>query len=276
MRESSLRPEASSVEQAKRGRVEREVLDQIGRAMGSFSMLSAGDRIAVGVSGGKDSLCLAHALSAYRKRAPFPYEVVGLTLDQGKFTAPVTRLHEVFRKVGIRWVLREEPRTLGLVAEGTDHGCDVCSRNRRSALYRAAAELGCTVLALGHTADDCAESLIRNVLFNGRIASLPPVARARKGPIRVVRPLVYVTEAQTAEYVETFGLEAIGCVCSEKEGPRSEIRSFLAALEEKHPDIRGSVMSALANVVPYTLFDSRLQKHGADVPLFSRVSGSAE
>jgi tRNA 2-thiocytidine biosynthesis protein TtcA len=98
------------------------------------------------------------------------------------------------RDLGVDWVLREDQPTLRLVARGVDHGCDVCSRHRRSALYRTASRLGCTVLALGHTADDCAEALLRNILFNGRIASLPPVARSRNGGMRVIRPLVLVGE----------------------------------------------------------------------------------
>ena len=256
--------------------VEKIVLNQIGRAMGAFSMLAKGDRVAVGVSGGKDSLCLAHALCAYRKRAPFPYEVIAVTMDQGKFTAPITPLGKVFRDLGIRWVLRRESRTLGLVDDGVEHGCDVCSRYRRAALYETAAELGCSVLALGHTADDCAESLLRNVLFNGRIASLPPVAKAKKGPIRIIRPLAYVTEEHTARYVEAVGLDPIGCVCQEKEGPRREIRLFLENLSKKHPDVKESVMSSLANVSPYTLFDAGLQKDGADLPVFSRFRSASD
>ena len=141
-----------------------------------------GDRVAVGVSGGKDSLCLLHALVAYRRRAPFPYELVAVTIEQGKFKAPIRGLEGEIRALGVQWVVRDDPATLDLVAGGVAHGCDVCSRHRRSALYRAASELGCTVLALGHTADDCAEALLRNILFNGRIASLPPVRARGRAP----------------------------------------------------------------------------------------------
>ena len=126
--------------------VEEKVLACIGRAMGEFSMLRPGDRVAVGVSGGKDSLCLIDALAAYRRRAPFPYEVVALTLEQGKFQMPIRELEDHINRMGVDWILRDEPRTLGLVADGVDHGCDVCSRNRRGALYQVASELGCTVL----------------------------------------------------------------------------------------------------------------------------------
>src|SRR5882762_3226281 len=176
---------------------EQRVLDAMGRAMGRFSMLRPGDRVAVGVSGGKDSLTLLHALVAYKKRAPFPYDLVAVTLEQGKFKLPIVALEEKIRALGVEWVLREDAATLRLIAENVPHGCDVCSRHRRYNLSKIASELGCPVLALGHTADDCAESLLRNVLFNGRIASLPPVAVSRKGTLRLVRPLVFVDRKST-------------------------------------------------------------------------------
>ena len=244
--------------------VERTVLDLIGRAMGRFSMLKAGDRVAVGVSGGKDSLCLLHALVAHRRRAPFAYDVVAVTVEQGKFKGPIRGLEAQIRALGIPWEVRNEPDTLRLVADGVAHGCDVCSRLRRRALYTIAGELGCTVLALGHTADDCAEALLRNVLFNGRIASLPPVSRSRKGGLRLVRPLALVTEDLTAAYAQTLGFETVGCICGDKESVRREIRDFLAGLRLRHPGVAESISAALGNVNPYTLFDPSLTKPGAD------------
>jgi hypothetical protein len=114
------------------------------------------------------------------------------------------------------------------------------SRSSRESLPRPSARSSrswrCTTLALGHTADDCAEALLRNILFNGRIASLPPVAVSRKGTLRLVRPSV-----------------------------RGEIRAFLATLRGRHPGVAESVVAALGNVNPYTLFDPALEKPGADL-----------
>src|ERR1700751_3388489 len=103
--------------------IEHKVLDVMGRAMGRFSMLRPGDRIAVGVSGGKDSLSLLHALVAYRKRAPFPYELTAITVEQGKFKRPIQALEEKIRALGIPWVLRDDDATLNLIAQGVSHGC---------------------------------------------------------------------------------------------------------------------------------------------------------
>jgi tRNA 2-thiocytidine biosynthesis protein TtcA len=233
--------------------VEQRVLDLLGRAMGRFSMLRPGDRIAVGVSGGKDSLSLLHALVAFKKRTPFPYSLVAITVEQGKFRLPIGALEAKIRSLGVDWVLREDSKTLDLIAQGVAHGCDVCSRNRRYHLSTIASELGCTVLALGHTADDCAESLMRNILFNGRIASLPPVTESRKGTLRLIRPLVYVTEDLSTEYARAQGFLPIACVCGEKESVRREIREFLDGLKTRHIGIADSITAALGNVNLYTL-----------------------
>jgi tRNA 2-thiocytidine biosynthesis protein TtcA len=257
--------------------VGRRVLDAVGRAMGRFAMLRPGDRVAVGVSGGKDSLGLLHVLVAYRERSPFPYELVAVTIEQGKFTMPIAAVEAQIRALGVEWVLRADRQTLRLVSEKVAHGCDVCSRHRRGSLYRVAAELGCGVLALGHTADDCAEALLRNILFNGRIASLPPVAGSRKGNLRVIRPLVFVTESLTAEYARLHGLVPVGCVCGDRQSVRSEIRAFLARLTLSHSGVPASVAAALGNVNPYALFDPALHRDGADIsPAFATAQVSGE
>src|SRR5437879_12511930 len=111
--------------------VKRRVLDAVGRAMGQFSMLRPGDRVAVGVSGGKDSLCLLDALLAYRTRAPFAYDVVAVTIEQGKFKSDIHALEPASRDMGVRWVASDDPATLALVKDGVTHGCDVCRSEER-------------------------------------------------------------------------------------------------------------------------------------------------
>jgi tRNA 2-thiocytidine biosynthesis protein TtcA len=248
--------------------IEQKVLDALGRAMGRFSMLRPGDRIAVGVSGGKDSLTLLHALVAYKKHAPFPFEVLAVTLEQGKFKLPVLALKEKIQKLGVEWMVREDAATLRLIAEGIPHGCDVCSRHRRYGLYKIASELECTVLALGHTADDCAESLLRNVLFNGRIASLPPVSQSQKGGIRLIRPLIYVNETLSTEYAAAQGFLPIACVCNDKESVRREIREFLDSMRLRHAGVSESMIAAMGNVNLYTLFGEKPQDTVCSEPEF--------
>jgi len=241
--------------------VQRRVHAAVGKALGRFAMLRPGDRIAVGVSGGKDSLTLLSALVAHRRHAPFLYDVIAVTIEQGKFKRAIESLRPIIRDLGVEWVVHDDPRTLKLVRDGVAHGCDVCSRHRRHSLYRLAGELNATVLALGHTADDCAESLLRNVLFNGRIASLPPVAESRRGGFRVIRPLVFVGETLTERYAQMAGLPTIGCVCGDRDSVRRDIRAFLASLDERHAGVRDSISAALGNVNPYLLFNPSKTSH---------------
>jgi tRNA 2-thiocytidine biosynthesis protein TtcA len=253
--------------------IEERVLEAVGRAMGRFEMLRPGDRVAVGVSGGKDSLTLVHALAAYRRRAPFPYELVALTVEQGKFKAPIRTVEADLARLGIPWIVSDDDATLRLVAAGITHGCDTCSSHRRRALYRLAGEHGCSVLALGHTADDCAEALFRNILFNGRIASLPPVACSRKGTLRLIRPLVFVSERDTTAYAAGRGLTTVNCVCGERDGVRREIRDFLASVAGRHTGVSESIVAALGNVNPYTLLDAELTKAGVEsAPAFAGLA----
>jgi len=257
--------------------VEQRVLDAMGRAMGRFSMLRPGDRIAVGVSGGKDSLTLLHALVAYKKRAPFPYDLVAVTVEQGKFKLPIAVLAEKIRGLGVEWIVREDTRTLQLIADNAPHGCDVCSRHRRYNLYKIASELNCSVLALGHTADDFAESLLRNILFNGRIASLPPVSQSQKGTLRLIRPLVYLTENLSTDYAKAQGFLPIACVCGEKESVRLEIREFLDTMKARHIGISDSIIAALGNVNLYTLLGENPPDMSAEVySSASEYSGNLE
>ncbi|PYO00186.1 MAG: PP-loop domain-containing protein, partial [Candidatus Rokuibacteriota bacterium] len=110
--------------------IERQMLDAVGQAMGRFAMLRPGDRIAVGVSGGKDSLCLLAALAHYRRRAPFPYDLLAVTIEQGKFKASIEGLRQPIERLGVPWMIADDSATLALVRDGVVHGCDVCSRHR--------------------------------------------------------------------------------------------------------------------------------------------------
>ena len=118
--------------------IERRVHAAVGRALGRFTMLRPGDRLAVGVSGGKDSLTLLSALVAHRRHAPFPYELIAVTIEQGKFKRSIESLRAIIRSLGVEWVPRADRETLALAHGGVAHSCDVCSRHRRRSLYRLA------------------------------------------------------------------------------------------------------------------------------------------
>jgi tRNA 2-thiocytidine biosynthesis protein TtcA len=179
--------------------------------------------------------------------------VCAFTIEQGKFVRPVEPVGEFVRSRGIEWVHYTDDASLRLIDEKPKHGCDICSRYRRRAVYEVARGLGANVVALGHTADDFCEALLRNAMYNGRISSLPAVAKSRDGQFRLIRPLVYVNEELTEAYAQKLGVGVVPCVCSFKTGTvRRSIREIM-----QEPGVRQSLLAATGNIETSRLLDPR-------------------
>ena len=140
-----------------------------------------------------------------QKRAPIDFSVCAFTIEQGKFLAPIHPVGAFLKERGVDWTYVEDAPSIGLLTEQPDHGCDVCSRFRRRAVYEVARKLEANVIAFGHTADDFCESFLRNAMFTGRISALPPVTWSSKRDFRLIRPLVFVTEDLTRAFAEKLG-----------------------------------------------------------------------
>jgi tRNA 2-thiocytidine biosynthesis protein TtcA len=201
---------------------------------------------------------MLEALLLLQKRAPIDFSVCAFTVEQGKFLSPVAPIGEYIRSLGVEWTCYTDNPSLRLLEEQPDHGCDMCSRFRRRAVYQIARGLGANVIAFGHTADDLCESLLRNIMFTGRISSLPAVTWSRQRDFRLIRPLVYVTEEITRAYVESKGVPVIPCGCSIRSGAvRRSIRGTIAEWEQEHPHLRENILSAIGNLEPSRLLDTR-------------------
>ena len=238
--------------------LEKVILRKVGEAVGRYRMIREGDRVAVGLSGGKDSVTLLEALVRLQKRAPVRFSVCAFTIEQGKFLKPVLPFGDYLKQRGIEWIYREDRPSLRLLNEQPDHGCDVCSRFRRRALYEVARELGANVIALGHTADDFCEALLRNAMFTGKLSALPPLTQSRKADFRLIRPLVFVNENLTRQFADSLGAPVVPCGCSQKTGTvRRKLRDTFAELERDYPFIRENLLSAMANLQPSRLLDPR-------------------
>jgi tRNA 2-thiocytidine biosynthesis protein TtcA len=246
--------------------LEKTLLRKVGEAIHRFKMIRDGDRIAVAVSGGKDSVTLLESLVLLQKRAPIDFSVCAFTVEQGKFLRPIEPIGEYIRGLGVEWTYHTDNPSIRLIAEQPDHGCDLCSRFRRRAVYQIARGMGANVIAFGHTADDFCESLFRNIMFTGRLGSLPPVTYSREKDFRLIRPLVYVTEEITRGYVESKGVPVVPCGCSLRTGTvRRSIRETIADWEIEHPHLRENILSAMGNIQLGRLLDTR--HHDAEEPL---------
>ena len=253
--------------------LEKTLLRKVGEAIHRFHMVRDGDRVAVALSGGKDSLTLLAALLLLEKRAPVEFSVCAFTVEQGKFLRPIEPLGEYLKQRGVAWTYFRDAPSIRLIDEQPDHGCDLCSRYRRRAVYQIARGLGANVIAFGHTADDFCEALLRNTLFTGRLSALPPVTQSRDREFRLIRPLVFVTEDITRRYAESLGAPIIPCGCSQRTGTvRRSLREILAGLEQDYPHLKENILSAMGNLDPSRLLDRRY----LDLDPAGPVSGDAD
>jgi len=239
--------------------LEKTLLRKVGEAIHRYRMIRDGDRVAVALSGGKDSATLLEALRLLQKRAPIDFSVCAFTVEQGKFLRPVEPLGEYLKQRGVAWTYFRDAPSLRLLDDQPEHGCDLCSRYRRRAVYEVAHGLGANVIAFGHTADDFCEALLRNMLFTGRLSALPPVTSSRDREYRLIRPLVFVTEDITRAYAKALGVPVVPCGCSQKTGTvRRALRDLFAELERQHPHLKENILSAMGNVDVGRLLDPRL------------------
>jgi tRNA 2-thiocytidine biosynthesis protein TtcA len=240
---------------------------QVGRAIQEFVLIEDGDRILVGVSGGKDSFTLLYLLQRLRERAPIRFDLVACNLDQGHPGFPARQLEEYLRAQGCEVrMLRED--TYSVVKRLTPEGgttCAVCSRLRRGILYNAAAEMSCSKIALGHHRDDLIESLLLSMLFAGKIRSMPPKLRSDDGRNTVIRPLCFASEADVAAFAASAAFPIIPCdLCGSQEDlQRRRIKRLLSELEREHPGVRASLFASMGNVLPAHLLDARLYPRDA-------------
>lgn len=243
--------------------LESRIAKKTTRAIGDYSMIEDGDRVLVGLSGGKDSWALLEILHVLRARAPIRFSIVAVNVDSGYKDYK----HDVIRSTceARGWDLRIEHTSIGEVmddlldADATP--CSLCARLRRGVLYRIAAELGATKIALGHHADDFVETLLINVFFAGAIKAMPARLVSDDGRHVVVRPFVYVSEDEARLYTKEAGLPVIACccpACGDLSLQRQRIKRLLMQLEREHPGVKASLLKALGNVMPRHLLDRRL------------------
>ena len=251
-----------------RSPLETRIAKKTTQAICDFELIEEGDRIVVGLSGGKDSWALIQILDVLRRRAKINFSLIGVNVDSGYAGYNHPLISRTCEERG--WECRIEHTTIGEVMEDLldvgDTPCSLCGRLRRGVLYRMAGELGATKIALGHQADDCIETLLLNLFFEGNLKSMPARLVSDNGAHVVIRPLVYVSEAEARAYAKECELPIIGCSCpscGDLSLQRQRIKRLLLDLEREHPGLKNSMLAALRNVAPTHLLDARLNPPAA-------------
>jgi len=251
-----------------RSPLETRIARKTTQAISDFRLLEDGDRVLVGLSGGKDSWALLQILDVLRRRAKIDFSLVAVTVDSGY---PGYDYESIARTCADRgWECRIVHTTIGETMDELldvgDTPCSLCGRLRRGVLYRLATETGATKIALGHHADDCIETLLLNLFFEGNLKAMPARLVSDNGAHVVIRPLVYVLESEAGAYARECGLPIIGCSCpscGDLSLQRQRVKRLVMDLEREHRCVRNSMLSAMRNVSRTHLLDARLNPPAA-------------
>ncbi|MEZ4231786.1 MAG: tRNA 2-thiocytidine(32) synthetase TtcA [Polyangiaceae bacterium] len=259
-----MKPPSSTLDSAsaRLRRLEKRLLSQLAATSRAFNLLEPNDRVLVAVSGGKDSMSLLTLLSRIRERAPFPFSLVAVNLDQGHPGFPSEVLPGYFEAAGFDYrIIREDTYSIvkSKIPEGRTY-CSLCSRLRRGILYNVAVELGCTKIALGHHREDTIETLLLNLLYSGQIKAMPARLESDDGRNVVIRPLLECAETDIGEYAALMQFPIVPCdLCGSQDNlKRQRVKRLIAELAEENANVRGNLLAALGNVRATHLLDRAL------------------
>ena len=250
-----------------RSPLEARIAKKTTKAIVDFNLIADGDRVMVGLSGGKDSWALMQTLDLLRRRAPIDFTLIAVNVDSGYKDFKHDVIARTCEEHG--WDYRIEHTAIGDVMDdlldANATPCSLCARLRRGVLYRIADEVGATKIALGHHLDDFIETLLLNLFFAGALKAMPARLVSDNGEHVVIRPLVYVSEDEARGYTKQCGLPVIGCccpACGDLSLQRQRVKRLILDLEREHPGVKHSMLKALGNVMPRHLLDTRLNPSG--------------
>lgn len=227
----------------------RRIVSRVRAAADDYKMIADGDKIAVGVSGGKDSLLLLKALCELKRFYPADFTIVAITLDMrfgcedGDFSA----IKEMCDSYGVEYVVK--PTDLYEIifeVRKEPNPCSLCARMRRGILHDTAKELGCNKIALGHHLDDAAETFLMNLLIESRIGCFAPVTYLSRRDITMIRPLIYVREREAEGASERLSLPVVESKCPANENTkREDVKQLIKALSEQYGDVPERIVGAM-------------------------------
>jgi tRNA(Ile)-lysidine synthase TilS/MesJ len=246
----------------KEAEISKKILKQVGKTNVNFELLKEGDRVLVGLSGGKDSLTLVHALKHIKKVAPYDFTFKAVTISYG-MGEDYSFLKEHCLEYGIEYEVYET-KIFDIAKEKIRNNSSYCSffsRMRRGALYTYALERGYNKVALGHHLDDAIESFFMNMFYNGTMRSMPPIYKTKKG-LYVIRPLIEVRERQLEGFVKKNGFLAVGdemCpamrIDIKEPYVRENMKGFVKELESRFSDVVKYIRASFYHIHDDTFFD---------------------
>ena len=229
---------------------EKEIRSLVGKAIHRYGLIQDGDRILVGVSGGKDSLTLLHLLKERLKRVSIHYELIPVHIDLGFGSGKAEILKNYFERQGLSYHI--EFTDIGRKAnspENRENPCFLCSWERRKSIFRLAHRYKCNKIAFGHHKDDIIETLLLNIFYSAKISTMLPIQTLFKGKVTLIRPLALIEEKKIERFAREMDLPfgPSGCPSSGKT-KRKEVKELIDALERRNRKVKGNIFRSLSNI----------------------------
>lgn len=225
----------------------KRMLSFVRRAVDDYNMISDGDRIAVGVSGGKDSLALLEVLAELRRFYPKHFEIVAVTVDMGFDGMDYTDIEEFCRRLRVEYsIVKTDIAKIIFDVRKEKNPCSLCAKMRRGSLHAEAVARGCNKVALGHHYDDAVETFMMNLFFEGRLGCFSPVSYLSNRQITLIRPMLYATEKDVIYFASKRSLPILVSLCPEDHATeRENMKNLLAALERDNKGLKHRIFHAM-------------------------------
>lgn len=227
----------------------QRVLSEVRKAVDDYHMIAEGDKIAVGISGGKDSLTLLYALSSLRRFYPHPFELVAVTVDLGFANLDLSEIKKLCEKLEVPYtVVKTQIGQIVFEQRQENNPCALCAKMRKGALNEAMKQLGCNKIAYAHHMDDVVETMMLSLLYEGRFHTFSPVTYLDDTGLTVIRPLIYMKEADVIGFVRKYEVPVVKSPCPvDGHTKREYVKQLLKQLNTENPGVKQRMFTAIQN-----------------------------
>lgn len=227
----------------------QRVLSEVRKAVDDYHMIAEGDKIAVGISGGKDSLTLLYALSSLRRFYPHPFDLVAVTVDLGFANLDLTEIKKLCEKLEVPYtVVKTQIGQIIFEQRQENNPCALCAKMRKGALNEAMKQLGCNKIAYAHHMDDVVETMMLSLLYEGRFHTFSPVTYLDDTGLTVIRPLIYMKEADVIGFVRKYKVPVVKSPCpADGHTKREYVKQLLKQLNTENPGVKQRMFTAIQN-----------------------------
>ena len=235
----------------------QKILSLMRQAIQTYNMIDNGDVIAIGVSGGKDSLVLLRAMHCFKTFYPKQFDIKAITIDSGFENADFTEVQKLCKKLDVEYIIEKtDIKKIVFDKKKEKSPCSLCSKMRRAALCDIAKNTGCNKIALGHNRDDAIETFVMNITYNGKAMCFEPVTHYEDINITLIRPLIYVQEYILSKCAKENNLPIVKKICpADGNTKREEIKKLISSIQSNNKNAKKNIFTAIKNLPEFKKYE---------------------